>query len=100
MKIIVRRIQKLKEQLVPVPTEFDRRLHARLEAARRRVKEYDEAHGLSEPSDEGLPPKKVFTSHGGQLLADMLAEYRERERLRALRDEKLRLSGPPAPGGE
>lgn len=101
MKNIVRRIQKLQEQLMPgPPSKFYRRLHERLETGRRWVTEYNEAYGLSDPSDEGLPPKEVHTSHGGQLLADMLAEYRERARLRPLGDERLRLSDPPATGGE
>ena len=80
-------------------TAADREFLARLEAGRQRVREEREARGIPEPSDEGLPPKKVFTSRGVQLTMDILNEGRDRARLRSLRDKKLRESIPLAEGG-
>ena len=65
----------------------------RIVAGRRRVREYNEAHGLSEPSDEGLPPRRVHTSEGILRIIDILHEGRERSRLRSLRDEKDHSAG-------
>jgi len=69
-------------------TESSRQLMERIVAGRRQVREYYEAHGLNEPSDEGLPPRKVHTSQGIQRIIDILHEGRERSRLRRLRGEK------------
>jgi hypothetical protein len=74
-------------------TESSRQLIEDIEAGRRRVREYYEAHGLSGASDEGLPPTKIHTSQGMQRIIDILHEGRERSRLRGLRDETLRLVG-------
>ncbi len=94
-----RRIAQLEKRLLPQPlTAADREFLARLEAGRRRVREYRQAHGIPEPSHEGLPPKKVFTSRGVQLTMDILNEGRDRARLRSLRDQKLRESIPLAEG--
>ena len=95
MKNIIRRIERLEKRLQPRPlTAHDRRLLARLAAGRERVRKMREERGLPLDPDWGLPPKKVHTSHGGQLIIDRLNEGRERARLRRLRDEKLRQSDP------
>ena len=100
MKSIVRRIEVLEKRLMPRSlTARDRELLVRMEAGRRRVREELEARGASEPSDEGLPPKRVHASHGIQLTMDILNEGRERTRLRSLRDKKLRQSSRPTTGG-
>jgi ribosomal protein S15P/S13E len=89
MMSMARRIQKMEDRFMPTPqTESSRQLIERIEAGRRRVREYYEAHGLSEPSDEGLLPRKVHTSEGILRIIDILHEGRERSRLRSLRDEK------------
>jgi hypothetical protein len=100
MKSIIRRIEALEKRLMPRSlTARDRELLVRIEAGRRRVREEREARGASEPSDEGLPPKRVHSSHGIQLTRDILNEGRERAWLRSLRDKKLRQSSPPPTGG-
>ena len=100
MKSIVRRIEALEKRLMPRSlTARDRELLMRMEAGRRRVREEREERGASEPSDKGLPPKRVHASRGIQLTMDILNEGRERARLRSLRDKKLRQSSPPATGG-
>jgi hypothetical protein len=79
---IARRIQKLEDRSIPAAqTESSRQLMEDIEAGRRRVREYYEKHGLSEPSDEGLPPRRVHTSQGIQRIIDILNEGRERSRL-------------------
>src|SRR5580692_2439987 len=75
MKSIIRRIEELEKRLMPRSlTARDRVLLVRMEAGRRRVREEREARGASEPSDEGLPPKRVHASRGIQLTMDILNE--------------------------
>jgi hypothetical protein len=95
MKSIVRRIEVLEKRLMPRPlTARDRELLARIEAGRERVRKMREEEGLPPDPDWGLPPKRIHTSHGSQLLMDILHEGRERAALRSLRDKKLRQSNP------
>jgi hypothetical protein len=99
---IVCRIEKLEKRVFPVPeteTPRYRKLVADLEAGRQRAIKCYADMGLTryEPSDEGLPPKKVHTSQGVQYYLDITREGFERVKLRRLRDEKLR-QPVPAPG--
>lgn len=97
MKSIVRRIEKLERLFLPRPqTASSRRLQERIAAGRQRVRDARLASGISEPSDEGLPPRKVHTSHGIQLIIDILNEGRDRSRLRGIRDGIVRPSDRPA----
>ncbi len=101
MKRIVSRIEKLEKLFMPHPqTASMREFHERLEAANQRVRDWRLANGIPEASDEGLPPKKVHTSHGGQLITDILNEGRDRSRLRSIRDGIFRPSDPPAKKGD
>lgn len=102
MKSIIRRIEKLEKRYMPAPqTAFSKELARRLAAGRERVRKYRELRGESEPSDEGLPPKKIHKSHGIQRVMDILNEGRDRVHLRWLRDKKLRESNsPPAADGQ
>jgi len=100
MKSIVRRIEMLERRFLPRPrTASARKLHERLVAAKQRVRDWRIAAGIPEPSDEGLPPKKVHTSQGIQLIRDILNEGRSRSRLRSIRDGILRPSDRPAQNG-
>jgi hypothetical protein len=100
MKSIVRRIEMLEKRLLPRPqTAGERKFHERLVAACQRVRDWRIASGILEPSDEGLPPKKVHTSQGIQLIMDILNEGRDRSRLRSIRGEKFRPSDPPGKKG-
>ena len=91
MKSILRRIEQLEKRFLPAPqTASDRQLLKRMEAGLRRVREYNEAHGIIEDSDEGLPPKIIHTSRGIQRIMDILHEGRDRSHLRSVRDKKLR----------
>ena len=91
---MARRIQRLEDRNVPTAqTESSRQLIEDMEAGRRRVREYYEAHGLSALSDEGLPPTKTHTSQGMQRILDILHEGRERSRLRSLRDQESSSGG-------
>ena len=79
MKSIVRRIEALEKLVMPRPLAArDRELLARLEAGRERVRKMREQDGLPPDSDWGLPPKKIHTSRGIQLIRDILNEGRER----------------------
>jgi hypothetical protein len=101
MKSIVRRIEVLEKRLMPRPLSVrERELLARMEEGRERVRKMREKEGLPADPDWGLPPKKIHTSHGGQLIIDILNEGRQRARLRSLRDKELRQSNPTAPGGD
>jgi hypothetical protein len=101
MKSIVRRIEKLEKLFLPRPqTASMRTLHQRLEEGRQRARGARIAAGIPELSDEGLPPKKVHTSHGIQLIMDILNEGRDRSRLRSIRDGIFRPSDPPAKKGD
>ena len=101
MKSIVRRIEGLEKRLLPRPlTTRDRVLLARIAAGRERVRKMREEQGLPPDPDWMLPPKKIHTSHGGQLMIDILNEGRQRARLRSLRDQQLRQSNPPSPGDD
>jgi hypothetical protein len=101
MKRIVRRIEMLEKRFLPRPqTASARQLHEQLVAARQRIRDWRMATGIPEPSDEGLPPMKVHTSHGIQLIKDNLNEGRSRARLRSIRDGILRPSDRPAQKGD
>jgi hypothetical protein len=102
MTSMERRIQKLEKRLIPSPEVALRHkeLVARIEAGRERVRKAYEEWGISPPSDKGLPPKKVHTSHGTQRIMDILNEGRDRAHLRSVRDKKLRESGRLATGDE
>lgn len=101
MKSIVRRIEMLEKRFLPRPqTASAREFLEGLVAARQRVRDARIAAGIPEPSDEGLPPKMVHTSHGMQLLIDILHEGRSRARLRSIRDGILHPSDCPAQKGD
>jgi hypothetical protein len=101
MKSIVRRIEMLEKRCLPRPqTASARQLQERLVAGRQRVRDWHIAAGIPELSDEGLPPKKVHTSHGIQRIMDILNEGRSRARLRSIRDGILRPSDGPAQKGD
>jgi hypothetical protein len=90
MKSIVRRIEALEQRLGPRPlTARDRELIAMIEEGRERVRKSREAQGLPADSDWGLPPHKIHTSKGSQLIIDILNEGRDRARLRSLRDKGI-----------
>jgi hypothetical protein len=79
MKSIFRRIEALEKRLMPQPlTARDRELLGRIEAGRERVRKMREKEGLPPDPDWGLPPKRIHTSHGVQLIIDILHEGRER----------------------
>jgi hypothetical protein len=98
MKNIVRRIERLEKRILPDPKAAARirELMEQLEAGERRVEAYYKLHGLTRHSLEGLPPKKVHTSHGIQLYMDILNEGRDRGA--APQREGLRQPGPLATG--
>ena len=99
MTNIARRIEKIEKQLLPAPeTACSREFLERIKAGRRRVEEYYKLHGLSLPSDEGLPTPKIHTSHGIRRIMDILNEGRDRARLRSLMDGKLQQSDRLATG--
>ena len=101
MKGLVRRVEMLEQRFLPRPqTASARKLHERLETARLRVRDWRIANGIPEPSDEGLPPKKVHASHGIQLIRDILNEGRDRSVLRSIRDGIFRPSDCSAKKGE
>jgi hypothetical protein len=80
MKSIDRRIQRLERRLLPEPeTESSRRLLARLEAGRRRVREM---YGDNELDD--LLPNETMQdiSNGPDMIIDMLNRGRQLARLR------------------
>jgi len=100
MKSWERRLQKVEKRFMLAPeTAFDRKLLRRIEAGRRRVQQDRQAHGISEPSDEGLPSRD-HTSRGLQRKIDVLHEGRERNHLRWLSENKLRLCGPLVTGDD
>ena len=96
MKSIERRIEKQEKRFMPSPGAVlrDQKLRELIAAGRERVRKDREVHGESEPSDEGLPPMMVHTSHGLQLVIDILHEGRDRCRLRSLRDGLVSLPTP------
>src|ERR1019366_6451541 len=75
-------------------------LIGRIEAGCRRVKTDREAHGMSDPSDEGLPALRLHTARGIQLTIDILHDGRERNHLRWLRVKQPHGSGPLVPKAE
>src|ERR1019366_8791600 len=98
MKSAIRRIEKLEQRNMPArQTPFDRNLIERVEAGCRRVKTDREAHGMSDPSDEGLPTVRLHTALGIQLTIDILHDGRGRNHLRWLRDKQPHWSGPLVP---
>jgi len=98
MKRMERRLQKVEKVFLPAPeTASDRELLRRIEAGRRRVQQDRPAHGVGEPSDEGLPLREP-TSRGLQRTIDVLHEGRQRNYLHWLREKKLHVSGPLAIG--
>jgi hypothetical protein len=101
MKSTIRRIEKIERRKMPAPqTALDRKLMERIEAGCRRAQADREAHGMSDPSDDGLPALRHHSARGIKLTMDILHEGRERNHLRCLRDQQLNLSTPLAPPEE
>jgi hypothetical protein len=100
MKNFERRLEKLERQFMLSREAIlrNQKMCEQIVRGRERWRKYRELHGISELSDEGLPPKKVHTSHGLQRVVDELHEARDRCRLRSLRDGLVRPSGLHAEG--
>jgi hypothetical protein len=100
MNNIERRIQTQEKRFIPSreATERNQKMWDQIAAGRERLRKYRELHGDIEESDEGLPPMKVHTSRGAQLIIDRLHEGRDRCRLRAIRDGLISPSGSLAKG--
>ncbi len=83
MNSIVRRIERMERRITPSPqTEFGKDLIKRMAAGRQRVITDREAHGISDPSDDGLPTLRLHHSRGIQLIIDILHDGRDDNRRR------------------
>jgi uncharacterized protein YjiS (DUF1127 family) len=108
MKNIFRRIENLEKRFgaaaaADAEAKADREMLAPLFESARRLLKYRELHNIKPSrfdSNEGLPPRKVHTSHGSQLLKDILHEARDRLHLRVMRDRKLKEAGLLPPGDD